>query len=832
MVMDGVDLLRKFLIFLGTILGVGVLWLIIRGIWRCAVRLSSERRQELLGLFLLVLGLLLLLSLVSYRPEDIGHLDTGHGGSNWGGLAGLLVSHGLVWSIGLSAFAVPVCLIMWGVNRLRQDDPERLVRWTVLAAGGIVVFCLVVALVAHGRLFWNVAPGGRLGAIIAGQLVRFVGTVGSYLVALVLIWTLLLMTTPFSLRRWMERLSAWRSNRAKQRVNKRSERQAARAQQRQKSQRKERPKERRTREVSTEYRDSSPPVETIVDGEMSDESRGEPEDASWAGSGDLNDSFRHEFLSILADPDPAQAGPGADVLKENAAKLIEKLRAFGVEGEVVDVRAGPVISRYEFRPSPGVKVSRIAALADDLALAMKASRIRIVAPIPGRSVVGIEIPNERRISVALKEIVDDPEFVSEPSPLTVALGKSIAGDPYFAAVTDMPHLLIAGATGSGKSVCINAMVASILYRATPQEVRFLMIDPKRLELPVYNGIPHLVGPVITEGSDSLKALKRTVGWMELRYREFARVGVRDLEGYNSKVSQPKPAIVVMVDELADLMFTAPSEIEETLTRLAQMSRAVGIHLILATQRPSVDVITGLIKANFPARIAFQVASKTDSRTILDMNGAEKLLGKGDMLFLPPGTGNPVRLHGAYISTQEAKEIAQLWTAIHLKKLLGGRIPKADALVKEIVRADLIDSMVHPTALGREERLTGFSERVAKKLGFAPEEVLSLLHTLDYYPSLAESVSQKASHDDEQGDYEQDELFDEARRLVIRHQIASVSLLQRRLKVGYTRASRMIDQLEMAGVVGPYVGSKAREVLVKSEDELPEDYGKEISGGEL
>lgn len=343
-----------------------------------------------------------------------------------------------------------------------------------------------------------------------------------------------------------------------------------------------------------------------------------------------------------------------------------------------------------------------------------------------------------------------------------------------------------------------------------------MIDPKRIELPVYNSIPHLVYPVIADATKALDILKEVLEWMDARYREFARAGVRDIEGYNAKMEVKKPYITIIVDELADLMLTAPREIEETLTRLAQMSRAVGIHLVLATQRPSVDVITGLIKANFPARVAFQVASKTDSRTILDMNGAEKLLGKGDMLFLPHGKGEPERLQGAYISTEEAKGIANLWAERWLNELLSG-IEKCEELTEMIIEYDLVDSIVKPDMPGAMERIANFSNEAKKTLGIDIGLLRQTILNLDYYPPLLEMERVEERREEvREAVGELDEFFEEAKRLVIRHQVASVSLLQRHFKIGYARAGRIIDQMERAGIIGPYQGSKSRDVLIETE----------------
>ncbi|MFA5033592.1 MAG: DNA translocase FtsK 4TM domain-containing protein [bacterium] len=546
--------------------------------------------------------------------------------------------------------------------------------------------------------------------------------------------------------------------------------------------------------------------------------------------------FKEMYLEKLKLPDN-NATPVEDeqVLKNNANLLESKFAEFGVKGRITNAAPGPVITRYELELDPGIKVSQVASLADDIALSMKSARIRIEAPIPGKAAIGIEVPNQHRQSVYIRELLSSKEFDSDPATLCTALGKDIAGEPVYADAAEFPHLLVAGTTGSGKSVFINTIIASILYRASPADVRFLMIDPKRLELRLYNGIPHLVRPVISDAKESLGALKEALSWMEIRYKEFAIAGVRDIAGYNQKAAVPKPYIVILIDELADLMLTAPRDIEIILTRLAQMSRAVGIHLVIATQRPSVDIITGLIKANFPARIAFQVASKTDSRTILDMNGAEKLLGKGDMLFLPPGEGVTKRVHSAYISTQESKHITDLWSLKWLKELLKDNIDNSSQIADDIVRQDLVESLVSIDTLpGSAERIEMFAKATESKYGLSG--VSDLLLSLDYYPELPERnhILDTRPLDTRQGEYEStsspkseesmvqggkannnetDELFNEAKELVIRHRVASVSLLQRQFKIGYARAGRLIDELEKAGVVGPYVGSKSREVIL-------------------
>lgn len=436
--------------------------------------------------------------------------------------------------------------------------------------------------------------------------------------------------------------------------------------------------------------------------------------------------------------------------------LEETLASFGVEARVVNVSQGPVVTRYELQPAPGIKVSRITSLADDLALALAAEDVRIEAPVPGKPVVGIEVPNKATEAVLLRDVLESPELAEHPSPVALALGKDIAGKPVIADLKKWLHILVAGSTGSGKSVCLNAMISSILFRASPEVVKLLMVDPKRVELSGYDGIPHLISPVVTDPKKAAVALRWAVGEMERRYQLFADTGVRNIDMYLEAVKEsdpedPKehlPYIVIIVDELADLMMVAASEVEDAICRLAQMARAAGMYLIIATQRPSVDVITGLIKANVPSRISFAVSSQVDSRTILDMGGAERLIGKGDMLYYPIGANKPVRAQGAWISDKEVEALVEYW--------------------RKQGEPDYQEAVV-------EERVEEFS--------------------LD--------------------EHEDDELLPDAIRLVVENGQASISMLQRRFRIGYSRAARLIDVMEVRGVVGTYQGSKPREVLVDS-----------------
>ncbi|MCX7785181.1 MAG: DNA translocase FtsK 4TM domain-containing protein [candidate division WOR-3 bacterium] len=533
--------------------------------------------------------------------------------------------------------------------------------------------------------------------------------------------------------------------------------------------------------------------------------------------------FQNEFLASLDIPPSEEAPVDQKTLEEGAKVLLEKLKEFGIEGRVTDILTGPMITRYEFEPAPGIKIQRIESLADDLALSLKAERIRILAPIPGKAVVGIEVPNKYRRIVYLRNILTTEEFTAKTSPLTFALGESITGEPYCADLREMPHVLIAGTTGSGKSVCINTMITSIIFRSSYHDVRFLAIDPKQLELPVYNSIPHLLSPTTIDPKVAISELDRVISIMESRYGIFAGLGVRDIAGYNLVAQkeglEKKPYIVVVIDELADLMIRAPTEIEEKITRLAQMSRAVGIHLVLATQRPSVDVITGLIKANFPCRIAFQVASKTDSRTILDMNGAEALLGRGDMLFLPPGKGEPQRLHCAYVSAQATKRIVDLWTKRYLIELLSEYVSNPQEMAEQIIAKQVVDVLIDREKASIKRKQQDFYSVV-------PEDIAEKLWAREYHQKLSEEIDMPHSKKTERpgAEREVDELLAEAAKIVFRHREASVSMLQRRLDIGWARAGRIIDQLEQLGVVGPYVGSKSRKVLIDTEEDLQKLLG--------
>lgn len=479
-----------------------------------------------------------------------------------------------------------------------------------------------------------------------------------------------------------------------------------------------------------------------------------------------NQNYKLPSVECLAPPKATSNTNFSDELKQNAEKLVNALKSFGVETKIVDISRGPSVTRYELAPAAGVKISRITGLADDIALNLAASGVRIEAPIPNKAAVGIEVPNKEKSMVTLRELIEEPKYKSAKSKLNVALGRDIAGKMMCADLAKMPHLLIAGTTGSGKSVCLNAMILSLLYNATPDEVKLVMIDPKQVEFTIYNGIPHLLTPVVSDPRKASGALGWAVKEMLNRYKTFSENNVRDISGYNESIKnnpemKKMPQIVIFIDELSDLMMAAPNEVEDSICRLAQMARAAGIHLVIATQRPSVDVITGIIKANIPSRIALSVSSQVDSRTILDMVGAEKLLGNGDMLYYPVGTAKPVRIQGCYTSDKEVEEVVRF--------------------IKEQEQSAYDEEVVQEI------------ERQAASAGGGKKSTSSL------------------DSDGESDDA--DELLPKAIETVIEAGQASTTLLQRKLKVGYARAARIIDELEERGIVGPFEGSKPRKLLI-------------------
>lgn len=684
--------------------------------------------------------------------------------------------------LGIGAWVIPTLLVMWGWNRVRGTDTVRLALRSVFLTAVAMTLIALVSLLAGGR---GTSVSGVVGAFIADLGTRHIGKLGSFLAGVGIIVAVTLLTTEFdidvllapferagaALGRLASSLGVTITGLLKGGGNTRPKTKRERTPERAPQIRvHDQPAEAARPAPSAEPR-KPPPREdpavaagrpaprrapAIVEASRAPKAAApRPRPASPA-------NFRLPPLSLLDDPpESARAQVSRDELLARSKLLEEKLADFGVTAAVTQVHPGPIITRFEIEPARGVKVSQIAHLQDDLALAMKATAIRIIAPIPGRGAVGIEIPNEHPASVYLKDVLASEPFQQVKSEIPLALGKDTTGRVYCSDLAKMPHLLVAGATGSGKSICLNALLTGLLFRSTPEQVRFLLIDPKRLELPRYSGIPHLIAPVVTDPKHAGMALQWLVGEMDRRYDILSALTVRDIYGFNGRIAAKEdldalppddrvrlPHIVVVVDEFADLMLRAPRDVEAPVQRLAQMARAVGIHLVFATQRPSVDVITGVIKANFASRIAFRVISMTDSRTVLDRNGAETLLGSGDMLFLPTGKPDPVRLHGAYISNEETA------------------------------------------------RLVSYLRRQG-----AP----AYLFDFDDEKGMAQLAASK-----------EDELYDKALEIVVGTQMGSTSLLQRRLSVGYARAGRLMDFLEMNGVVGAFKGSKCRDVLVGPE----------------
>ncbi|HKO96724.1 MAG TPA: DNA translocase FtsK 4TM domain-containing protein [Pyrinomonadaceae bacterium] len=820
----------------------------------------NSRRNEILAILLLAVGLLLTLCLVSaaFYPSDPSWNSAGQAETrNWAGAIGANVAAGLLQSIGLAAYLLPLLLFAAAWSRFKT----RSFRAPIYKVLGLIILTIsAAALLSISNLKpvfdTSVQPGGLLGTLISRGLASGLNTAGATVMLIAMAATGLILATDFSfvefckliahtigsrfafIREIPARFKAWRADRAEQSRLRKEQRDLLKAEQL--------ATRAALRDATLEAADLSPEeriAQLMQEGTTTIEptaiNRGdarmsmatetvagsaEPMRAAAAGAGlsgaagiegrprrsiapgsrsksavmDDEEEELEEMVkgaSVLRTKAEAPATgklpfdadrsrrvsytdysmPPLDFLNEApppseqadnellglATRLAEKCKEFNVTGQIKHICPGPVVTTYEFKPDPGVKYSRVVSLVDDLCLALKAESIRIDR-MPGKPHVGIEVPNPRRETIFLREVIESRAFRESSSKLTIALGKTIDGLNYVADLAKMPHLLIAGTTGAGKSVGVNSLIVSILYRARPDEVKFILIDPKRLELGLYADIPHLSTPIITDPKVASRALKWAVSEMERRYRDLAGWGVRNIDGYNNEIMRrnlvkeyddkgephkPLPYIVIIIDELADLMMTSGREVEESITRLAQMARAVGIHLVLATQRPSVDVITGLIKANFPSRISFRVSSKVDSRTIIDTNGAEHLLGRGDMLFLPPGTSRLIRVHGAYVDESEIGKI-----------------------------------VAHSKAQGQPQ----YDETITQ----SEEEALGL----------------------EASDGDHDELFEEALRICVEMKRASTSVLQRRLRIGYGRAAAILDLMEREGLIGQADGSRPRPVL--------------------
>lgn len=785
---------------------------------------KNASRHQLLSFAGILASFMLLLSLLSYsagdqasgdiRPGDLWKVFTNdeviqeraRQTGNVLGLVGALVANTLINStIGYSILILPILGFLWSLVLLRRKDTRPLLvlsNYVVILAILFAAICGAVRLTGEEPVLaaeWS----GVVGDFVASVLSTLIGLVGTYFLLIALFLTMIvllfdidILQTYHSLRSMfnttaarLDRVLAWVGKLVMKGMEDLKRRRAKAV-------------EIRTPEAEPQPvpKRPSPRIEPPAQPQITRLAVPEVPSVKGEELGDLQLDIREAIAEEEVDFDDRAKDdveeeeidyvpPSVDLLesvraaeqvdenelKTNAELLRSKLADFGVEIESVSVTPGPVVTLYELVPATGVKISRIENLEDDIALAMKAKGIRIIAPIPGKGTVGVEIPNHHPSLVTIRSVVNSSKFRDSRAALPLALGKTIAGEVFVDDLARMPHLLIAGATGSGKSVGINTILSSLIYRLHPSDVKFVIIDPKKIELALYRQLRHhylAVSPdieedIITAPQNAVLVLKSVELEMEKRYDRLAAAGVRNIADYNEKVKSGRlhdtetlkhrklPYLIVVIDELADLMITAAKEVEEPIARLAQLARAVGIHLVLATQRPSVDVITGVIKANFPARIAYQVATKIDSRTILDMNGAEQLLGNGDMLYFPPGSPKPIRLQNAFISTSEVEGITQ--------------------------------------HIGRQK---GYSHPLALPSAFEKKRAAGAA-----------------------GDGSRDELFEEAAKIIVRHQQGSVSLLQRRLKVGYSRAARLVDELEAAGIVGPFDGSKAREVLIETEAEL-------------
>jgi DNA segregation ATPase FtsK/SpoIIIE, S-DNA-T family len=787
-----------------------------RGEARRATAPPSHLKREVIGVILIALSLLTLLSLLSFVPGEPKVTATAGATvtpptHNLIGSAGAVFSSLLFSLIGGAAYLFPLLLGLLGARCFTQSDLSIRLRnaGASLAAllflsGLLHLEVTAVPTISSGMVLRGQA-GGLFGQVLADGLRAYFASTGAHILLLSGFLVALLFTTPLSLAELIAQAPGW-GRRAVERIR------ALTARSSQDEPASEAPKPSRTRKaksIRSVIEEALPEAGDMIEPGLAVSSplvvvpeppqpvEPEHETPVLGNAEDSGDYQLPDADELLSEPSGVLARITDEELKAQSEILSKALLSFGIEGRVIEVRPGPVVTMYEFEPAPGTKVARIVNLADDLALAMKAISLRIVAPIPGKSVVGIEVPNAQRETVSMKEVATSEAFARARSKLTLALGKDIFGGPVTADLKTMPHLLVAGATGAGKSVSLNTMLISILLSAKPNEVKLLLIDPKMLEFQTYDGIPHLLRPVITDPKSAARGLSWVVQEMERRYKLLAEAGVRNIDSYNRKVAgaqgvlgdagperrpdqpelpmrflseeerlaagetavpdgspgsfmppptppEPLPYIVVMIDELADLMMVAPKDVEDKIARLAQMARASGIHLVLATQRPSVDVLTGLIKANFPARIAFQVSSKTDSRTILDANGAEALLGRGDMLYLASGTGRLMRLHGSFISDDDVRRVVEFV---------------------------------------KEQASPSYNQ-----------ELQSLKH---------EEAREEEAHD---------EVYEQAKELVLTTGQASASLIQRRLRVGYPRAARMIEQMEADGLVGAAGRDGRREVI--------------------
>ena len=744
--------------------------------------LTPQRRNELWGVLALAGSLFLLMSLVSYDPADLP-FNTSHPNpeiQNLCGVVGAWVAGVILIGVGWTGYLLPVLGFLWSVSRFNGRTSERPLLQGLTTAILILSACSLLSILWVQASEARQIRGGVLGLWVGDRALEYLGWWGAVVALLTVSLLCLLLSTEMTVwpilrsageaaiasGRWIGRRTGESIRTAAGSLTKLGEervtvvRRGPAAGPEPKPEARPAPKPTPRPEPAPQIHLEPKPAPAAV-------SSAPPRPAPVG----VKTPFQLPSLDLLNPTQPAsRTGQSKEAVEANARILEQTLRGFGIEARVAEVELGPVITRYEVEPAPGVKIQSIATLSDDLALALKSSAVRVMAPIPGKGRVGIEVPNLSSSLVTLRELLESREFRQSTSKLTLAIGKDAAGHPLMGDLGEMPHLLIAGATGSGKTVCVNGLILSILFNATPEEVRFLMVDPKMVELSVFNGLPHLVMPVLTNPKKVPSALDWVIEEMETRYRLFAKLGVRNIESYHEKqaarelpeeeIPEHLPYLVVIIDELADLMLVAQAEAERAIARLAHLSRAVGIHMVLATQRPSVDVLTGVIKANFPARISFQVATRVDSRTVLDTMGAEKLLGKGDLLYMPPGASKLIRAQGTLVTD------------------------------------------------GEIERVVGF---------------LNAQRPAPYDEAVIDEVETKASG--RAADVQRDSLYEEAVRTVVETGQASVSLLQRRMRLGYGRAARILDMMEEEGIVGPIRGAKPREVFLKEMPRRKEEAGR-------
>jgi DNA segregation ATPase FtsK/SpoIIIE, S-DNA-T family len=781
---------------------------------------GNRRLNELIGFLMCVSALLLFLALASYSPLDpswnsASVLTGSHAARNWIGVVGAYTADAMLQFFGVGAFLLVIFPALLGIRWFRSLKVQSPIAKSL---GGIWLMMFVPAMLAllpgHWRWLHVIPIEGLLGRVVGDFLIHYLNLVGAYIVCASILAVALYLSTTFSfssIQLWAptrfafvtalwNRYQDWREERAKKRLQKELEQRRlskpivktqlipSRPQTAQQSATEphrtgiERMMAEENHADQASHASAKPAIGGILAESLAPEAAADPEvpEVEVMDRGDsghkakttmprIAGGYKLPPSSLLQRPDEQQA-VDADELKLLAQVLTEKYAEFDVHGQVTQINPGPVVTTFEYKPEAGIKYSRITNLVDDLCLALKAESI-LIERMAGKSTVGIQVPNRQREIIFLRENIESQEFMGSKSKLTMAMGKDINGRIVTADLAGMPHLLIAGSTGSGKSVAINAMIMSILYKATPDQVRLILVDPKRLELGNYEGVPHLYTPIITEPKLAANALRNAVREMERRLKLLASKGVRNIDQYNRLFDQgdtpslfaeesddrPIPYIVIIIDELADLMMLDSSNVEESITRLAQMARAVGIHLVLATQRPSVDVITGLIKANFPARVSFRVATKVDSRTILDANGAEALLGKGDMLYLPSGSARVHRLHAPFVTEKEIAAVVEFW---------------------------------------KSQGLAEYQQQFLE----APKEI--------HDPAIGTNDGGPTG----EGDAENDPMYNDAVKLVVEFGKASTSLLQRRLRIGYGRAAHLIDLMEQDGIVGAADGPKPREVL--------------------